>query len=84
MLLSIIFPRADMPQMTAIFNIGNDLVPVPELPEKFSIEARNFARDCMTRDPNKRPSATDLLRHLFILSRKKSRSNSVVNVSDYR
>ena len=64
-----------MPQMTAIFNIGNDAKPVPELPDKFSPEARDFARQCMTRDPNRRPSATQLLQHVFMRKRKKSRSN---------
>jgi serine/threonine-protein kinase OSR1/STK39 len=42
--------------------------PPPQLPktQNFSAEYRDFVKKCMIFDPRKRPSASDLLEHLFI------------------
>ena len=74
-------PWSDMPPMTAIFAIGSDSKPVPQLPQKISADARDFYVQCLTRDPNKRPSATALLKHAFILRRRKSRANSLAQMT---
>ncbi|XP_021359609.1 uncharacterized protein LOC110454439 [Mizuhopecten yessoensis] len=58
-------PWANMNPMAAIFAIGSDK-PVPELPNKFTTDAISFVNACLTRDQNKRLSATELLRHVFI------------------
>ena len=41
-------PWSDMPPMPAIFAIGSGET-VPQLPEKFSREARDFVNACLTR-----------------------------------
>ncbi|KAK3102765.1 hypothetical protein FSP39_013768 [Pinctada imbricata] len=65
-------PWSDMNPMAAIFAIGSDRA-VPKLPSKFTQEAVDFVDACLTRDQNKRPSATQLLQHNFILKRKNSK-----------
>ena len=65
--------RADVPPLAAIFAIGSDKQ-IPQLPEKFSLDARNFVNACLTRSQCTRPNATQLLLHPFIIkkiSRKK-------------
>lgn len=59
-------PWSDMPRMTAIFAIGSGSVPVPQLSEDFSPDARDFVHRCLTRDPDFRPSADELLQHPFV------------------
>ena len=41
-------PWADMNPMAAIFAIGSNK-PVPQLPEKFSDEVREFVNACLTK-----------------------------------
>ena len=38
---------------------------MPELPDEYSQEARDFVRLCLIRDPKQRPSASQLLEHEF-------------------
>ncbi|CAC5404425.1 Mitogen-activated protein kinase kinase kinase 19,Mitogen-activated protein kinase kinase kinase 3,Mitogen-activated protein kinase kinase kinase 2,Mitogen-activated protein kinase kinase kinase NPK1,MAP3K epsilon protein kinase 1,Mitogen-activated protein kinase kinase kinase ANP1,Mitogen-activated protein kinase kinase kinase 1,Mitogen-activated protein kinase kinase kinase nsy-1,Cytokinesis protein sepH,Serine/threonine-protein kinase sepA,Mitogen-activated protein kinase kinase kinase YODA,Mitogen-acti len=64
-------PWSDMNPMAAIFAIGCDR-PVPELPERFTLEARDFVNSCLTRDQSKRLSATQLLHHEFLIRRRHS------------
>lgn len=68
-------PWADMPPMAAIFAIGSDR-PVPQLPEKFSQNARDFVELCLTRDPSNRPSATQLQTNLFLVKKRKRNSRT--------
>lgn len=39
---------------------------MPEIPERFSTEGKDFLSLCLKRDPSQRPSATQLLRHPFV------------------
>ncbi|KAG0533389.1 hypothetical protein BDA96_04G189300 [Sorghum bicolor] len=52
----------DVPAMFKIVNT-NDM---PEIPERFSKEGKDFLSLCLKRDPGQRPSATQLLRHPFV------------------
>lgn len=49
----------------AIFHIGSKNE-IPRIPDTMSKEGQDFVRQCLIRDPMKRPSATELLRHPFI------------------
>ncbi|KAL4224924.1 hypothetical protein ACF0H5_015620 [Mactra antiquata] len=68
-------PWAEMNPMAAIFAIGSDK-PVPELPEKFSEDAREFVNACLTKDQNKRLSASELLQCPFLKRRSKKNSST--------
>ena len=59
-------PWAEYQPIAAIYRIGSIDTPVPELPEKFSPEARDFVRKCLIRNPDERPSAAELLQHDFL------------------
>ncbi|KAL9978253.1 hypothetical protein ACROYT_G015751 [Oculina patagonica] len=59
-------PWSDMPPMAAIFAIGSGSLAVPQLSENFSPGARDFVNKCLTRDPDLRPSADELLQHHFL------------------
>jgi len=67
--------RADMDQRAAIYCIGTESKPIPKLPSKFSKLARSFVLVCMTRDPEMRPSASQLLKHGFVESRRRRTTN---------
>jgi mitogen-activated protein kinase kinase kinase 19 len=69
-------PWADMPPTAAIFCIGSDTKPIPQLPDKFSSLARSFVGACLTRDPSLRPSATQMLLHAFIVMRRRTAKTS--------
>ena len=65
-------PWADMMPMVAIYAIIKDR-PIPQLPEKYSNEARSFVNSCLTRDPSHRPTAKDLLRHPFLIKKNRKK-----------
>lgn len=48
-----------------IFHIANT-TDIPLIPGHFSSECQDFCRRCLIRDPDLRPSATQLLNHPFI------------------
>ncbi|XP_064601071.1 uncharacterized protein LOC135467238 [Liolophura sinensis] len=66
-------PWSDMSPLAAIFAIGCDK-PIPQLPDHFSKDVRDFVNKCLTRDQNERMSATEALQHRFITRRRKSRA----------
>eukprot|EP00954_Amorphochlora_amoebiformis_P012340 965528-Amorphochlora_amoeboformis.AAC.1 len=49
----------------ALYSIGN-LDRIPQIPEEMSEHGRDFTRKCLTRDPEKRPSASELLEHKWV------------------
>lgn len=48
-----------------LFHIGNS-GSYPQLPSDLSETCRDFMRKCLTRDPDQRPDAADLLNHEFL------------------
>lgn len=50
----------------ALFHIGTSSE-IPLIPKTLSQRAQEFARLCLTRDPDRRPSAAELLKHPFIV-----------------
>ncbi|EFA81608.1 protein serine/threonine kinase [Heterostelium album PN500] len=68
-------PLFNVHPMRVIFMIPNPSRPPPKLtePEKWSDEFNDFIALCLTRKPEQRPTAVDLLKHPFI-TRAKSHS----------
>uniref|UniRef100_A0A8D2AMD1 Mitogen-activated protein kinase kinase kinase 19 n=1 Tax=Sciurus vulgaris TaxID=55149 RepID=A0A8D2AMD1_SCIVU len=59
-------PLASMDRMAAMFYIGAHRGLMPPLPDRFSENASDFVRMCLTRDQHERPSALQLLKHSFL------------------
>ncbi|XP_027333976.1 mitogen-activated protein kinase kinase kinase 1-like [Abrus precatorius] len=57
-------PYSDLEGMQALFRIGRGQP--PPVPESLSKDARDFILKCLQVNPNKRPTATQLLDHPFI------------------
>ncbi|CAF0753188.1 unnamed protein product [Brachionus calyciflorus] len=58
-------PWSNLSRESAIYAIGSDKFPLPELPSLYSVDAKQFLKLCLIRDPMLRASATDLLNHKF-------------------
>ncbi len=71
-------PWRELPPIPAMYAIGNEEKPVPELPAEYSQRARDFVRLCLVRDPEQRPSASQLLEHKFLKCTEKILSKSSV------
>jgi len=63
-------PYADLHPMRVLFLIPKN--PPPELAATFSKPFREFVAECLQKDSDKRPSATELLKHKFIQKAKKN------------
>ncbi|XP_039673458.1 mitogen-activated protein kinase kinase kinase 19 isoform X3 [Perca fluviatilis] len=59
-------PLAHMDKMAALFYIGAQRGLMPSLPDGFSENAKNFVAISLTSDQRLRPSADQLLKHVFI------------------
>lgn len=61
-------PHSDVHPMTAMFNIPTAPPPTLPYPEKWSKAFHSFIHVCLQKDPNRRPTAAQLLeKHPFIL-----------------
>lgn len=58
-------PWSQYEGIAAMFKIGNSKE-LPSIPDHLSDEGKEFIRQCLQRDPSKRPSAAELLQHPFI------------------
>eukprot|EP00899_Mesostigma_viride_P007942 jgi/Mesvir1/17149/Mv07575-RA.1 len=58
-------PWAELPPFVAMFRIGMS-EEMPEIPAELSEEGKDFLNCCLQRDPSKRSTAEQLLRHPFI------------------
>eukprot|EP00727_Mastigamoeba_balamuthi_P011753 m51a1_g720 putative severin kinase (476) ;mRNA; r:450954-452807 len=63
-------PYADLHPMRVLFLIPKN--PPPELDASFSKPFREFVAECLQKEPEKRPTAHDLLKHKFIKGAKKT------------
>lgn len=59
-------PYADVHPMRAIFMIPTKPPPTVKEPDKFSPEFSDFISRCLVKNPEERPSATELLQHKFL------------------
>jgi serine/threonine protein kinase len=63
-------PLSNVHPMRVLFMIPRDPPPKLKEPHKYSSDFVNFVSQCLTKDPNQRPTAEALLTHPFILSAK--------------
>ncbi|XP_037390037.1 mitogen-activated protein kinase kinase kinase 15 isoform X4 [Pygocentrus nattereri] len=67
----------------AMFKVGMFKIH-PEIPESLSLEAKSFILRCFEPDPNKRATAGDLLKDLFVRHNIKGKKNKIaLKPSDY-
>ncbi|KAL1730700.1 kinase-like domain-containing protein [Schizophyllum commune] len=77
-------PLAEYHPMRVLFLIPKAKPPVLEGP--FSVAFKDFVSQCLTKDPNLRPSANELLQHRFIKSARKTSylTELIERYTDYR
>ena len=70
-------PWADLEPSAAMFAIASGRRAIPQLPSPPSSQlARDFVAQCLTRQPQARPTAAELLQHKWFSSSAKGRSSS--------
>ncbi|CAN6244685.1 unnamed protein product [Urochloa humidicola] len=73
------YPHEDVPAMFKIVNTKA----IPEIPESFSKEGKDFLSLCLKRNPAQRPSATQLLGHPFVQDHQAQRATKY-NITQLR
>ena len=73
-------PYADLHPMRVLFLIPKN--PAPELEGNYTKQFKEFVAACLNKDPEKRPTAKELLRHRFIRTARKT--SSLVELIDKR
>ncbi|PUZ76086.1 hypothetical protein GQ55_1G262600 [Panicum hallii var. hallii] len=73
-------PHGDVPAMFKIVNTKD----IPEIPESFSKEGKDFLSLCLKRDPAQRPSATQLLGHPFVVQDHQALRATKCNITQLR
>nr|CAD1844757.1 unnamed protein product [Ananas comosus var. bracteatus] len=58
-------PWSQYEGIAAMFKIGNSKE-LPAIPDHLSGECKDFVRQCLQREPSKRPTAAELLQHPFV------------------
>ncbi|XAR70281.1 Mitogen-activated protein kinase kinase kinase [Bertholletia excelsa] len=58
-------PWSQYEGVAAMFKIGNSKE-LPPIPDNLSDEGKDFVRKCLQRNPSLRPTAAELLEHLFV------------------
>lgn len=58
-------PFSQYEGVAAMFKIGNSKE-LPEIPKHLSDDGKDFVKQCLQRDPNRRPLASTLLEHPFV------------------
>ncbi|KAJ6835089.1 mitogen-activated protein kinase kinase kinase YODA-like isoform X1 [Iris pallida] len=58
-------PWSQYEGIAAMFKIGNSKE-LPAIPDHLSDDGKDFIRQCLQREPSKRPSAAELLQHPFV------------------
>ncbi|EOD17487.1 putative Serine/threonine-protein kinase [Emiliania huxleyi CCMP1516] len=71
-------PNSNLHPMRAIFLIPTQPPPQLAEPEKWSAAFRDFVGRCLTKEVEKRPTATELLQHAFIREGRKAVSGAVL------
>jgi len=71
-------PYSNIHPMRAIFMIPSRPPPKLTEPDKWSKEFNDFIAQCLTKNPEQRPSASDLLKHNFIAKAKTTAVLSVI------
>jgi len=61
-------PNHEMHPMRVFMKIQKSLPPTLKQPSKWSIKFNDFIAKCLVKDPEQRPSASDLLQHPFVKS----------------
>lgn len=59
-------PYMNMPPMRALFSIVKHGLPPFQFPERMSPEFQDFINQCTIRDPNERPSSSQMLQHPWL------------------
>jgi len=59
-------PYMEFPPLRALFLITTKGIPPLKEPQKWSNELHEFVNKCLDKEPEKRPDATELLKHAFL------------------
>jgi len=59
-------PYMDFPPLRALFLITTKGIPDLKEPDRWSSAMRDFIAKCLEKDPAKRPTATEMLKHPFL------------------